>query len=78
VRLFEILTYIGAVLALLMLATAFGVSSAPQEAAAAAIGLCFVAIPYCVAGTLQRREMLNRTKAAKPAKAKAEFEPLDF
>lgn len=75
IRLFEILTGIGAVLAVLMLAAVVPAGSAPQQAAGAAIALCLVAIPYCVAAVMQRREMLRRMP--RPGTA-ANMEPLEF
>jgi len=53
--LFAVLTYIGAAIAALLLAaTIFATMSAPQQAAMAAIALCFVVIPYCVFSTIAR------------------------
>lgn len=79
-RFFEILTEIGAIIAVLLLALAFAEPSAPRQAAGAALALCFVVIPYCLAGIFQRRAMLDRMPP-KPAKRPREIEslePLDF
>jgi hypothetical protein len=56
IRLFEVLTWIGAVLGAIMLGGGLSNStSAPQQAAAAGIAIALVAIPYM----LQRRQMLK-------------------
>jgi hypothetical protein len=75
-RLFEILTWIGAAFASLLLLTAFaGGISAPQQAAAAGMAIGLVVIPYCVTGMLQRREMIGpkKTSYAPPPKMPLEF-----
>lgn len=73
-RLFEILTGIGAVCAALLLIGAFGSGmSAPQQGAAAAMALGLVVIPYCVTGVLQRRALLSKRVDAQP-----KLGPLDF
>lgn len=81
-RLFEILTEIGAVIATVMLFMAFAADSAPRQGAIAAMALCFVVIPYCVLGAFQRRAVLDRmpkpTDTTKAAKNAPEFEPLGF
>lgn len=60
-KLFEILTGVGAALAALLLFTAFaGGMSAPQQGAAAAIALGMVVTPYCVLAMLQRKRLLER------------------
>ncbi len=61
-KLFEILTYIGAALGLLMLVSTFGANGAPQEAAGAAMAVAWVVIPYCVASVLQRRKLIEQGK----------------
>lgn len=62
-RLFEILTYVGAAFgALLVLMVLTSARGAPQEAAGAAMALAFTAIPYCVASLLLKREMLRRLR----------------
>jgi hypothetical protein len=59
-RLFEVLTWIGAIIGAIILLGGLSISaSAPQEAAAAAMAVAMVAIPYCVLGMLQRRQMLK-------------------
>lgn len=79
-KLFIALTEIGAVIAALLLVVAFVEPSAPRQAAGAALALCFVIIPYCVAATFQRRAILERLPA--PPKKRAvdtdKLEPLDF
>lgn len=70
-RLFEFLTGVGAALATIILVMAFTSNSAPQQAAAAGIALCFVVIPYCVLGMLQRGQLLR-------ARRKSDLPPLDF
>lgn len=61
-RVFEILTFIGATIgALLLTLGLFTSTGAPQEASAAALALAFVGLPYCVLATLQRREILRRS-----------------
>lgn len=61
IKLFEILTGLGAVCAFLL---SFGALSggqpAPQQAVGITFALALVIIPYCVLGSLQRREMLKR------------------
>lgn len=60
-RVMEIITYIAAVLATLVLF--FGISSAngaPQEASVAALAAAMTIIPYAITGTLQRRALLDR------------------
>lgn len=77
IRFFEVMTGVGAMLAALILLVALGSGmSAPQQAAAAAIGLGFVIIPYCVLGMLQRRALLAR-RQVKTAKGEG-LEPLGF
>jgi membrane protein implicated in regulation of membrane protease activity len=59
-RVWEIATFISAALAgVILLLGVGGAAGAPQEAAAAAIALALVAIPYCVSATLQRRELVR-------------------
>lgn len=64
IRLFEVLTWAGAVCAFLL---SFGVlsggASAPQQAVGISFALCLVVIPYCVLSMLQRKEMLKRLGA---------------
>lgn len=59
-RALEILTYVGAVVGALFLFATFGATGAPQEAAGAALAIAFVAIPYCVCATVQRRKLISR------------------
>jgi ABC-type spermidine/putrescine transport system permease subunit II len=61
-KVFEILTYIGAAIGLLMLFSTFGASGAPQEAAGAAMAVAWVVIPYCVTSVLQRRKLIEQSK----------------
>ena len=59
-RVFEVLTWIGAALGGLMLFGGLSAANgAPQEAAAAAMAVALVVIPYCILGMLQRRQMLK-------------------
>lgn len=60
----EILTYIGAVIGALFLLMTFGANGAPQEAAGAALAIAFVAIPYCVCATVQRRKLMSRLEVS--------------
>jgi hypothetical protein len=64
-RAFEIITYIGAAIGALLLLATFGANGAPQEAAGAALAIAFVAIPYCVCATLQRRKLCSQLEASK-------------
>lgn len=59
-RIFEILTYIGCVIGMLLLFSTFAATGAPQEAAGAAMAVAFCVIPYCVTATLQRAALLRR------------------
>lgn len=63
-KLFEVLTWIGAICAFLM---SFGMMSsglsAPQQAAGIAFALALVIIPYCIAAMLQRKELIKRLSA---------------
>lgn len=58
IRLFEILTWAGAIFAFLISVGSMS-GSAPQQAAAVAFALSLVIIPYCVLGMLQRRELMK-------------------
>lgn len=75
-KLFEFLTGMGAILAALVLLMAFTSASASQQGAAAGIALCFVVIPYCVLGMLQRKALLRERRSA--PKPQMNLEPLDF
>lgn len=58
-----IIAGIGAALgSIAFLFTLAGTKSAPQEAAGAAIALCFVIIPYCINGLVWRAQMLSHQK----------------
>lgn len=71
-RLFEVLTGVGAVIAAVLLFTAFAAGmSAPQQGAAAALALGFVIIPYCVLGMLQRKRLIEQRPTP-------HMPPLDF
>ena len=60
-KILENITFIGAGIgALFLLLGLTSSSGAPQEAAAAAMAIAFVAIPYCVTSVLQRREIMRR------------------
>ncbi len=52
----RIVAYIGCVLAILFVLGAFAGDSAPQEAASAAIALCFAVIPYVLVRLGQLKE----------------------
>jgi hypothetical protein len=59
----EVITYIAAVLATLVLF--LGESSAngaPQEASVAALAAAMTIIPYAITGTLQRRSLLDELR----------------
>jgi ABC-type phosphate transport system permease subunit len=57
----EIITIIcGVLAALILIAGIGGANGAPQEAAAAALAVAIVGIPYCITATLQRRALLKR------------------
>jgi hypothetical protein len=86
-RVFEILTWIGAVTAALLLIVAMGAPYAPAQSALIALAIALVTIPYCLAGVLFRRRLLDRmppastpTRSARQSKRPkdATFEPLDF
>lgn len=85
-RVFEILTGIGAVCAAILLFIAFASGmSAPQQGAAAAIAIGLVVVPYCWTGVLQRRAMIAQARPEPPpgskkakAMSKLKLEPLDF
>lgn len=62
-KIMQVVTYIAAVIAaLLLLGTESAANGAPQEAAGAALALAVVAIPYCVTATIQRAALLNRAR----------------
>lgn len=59
-RFLWVLTAIGSVLgALVALIGIMGAKGAPQEAAAAAIGIAFAVIPYCLARAASAMELIN-------------------
>lgn len=61
IKLFEILTWLGAILAFLLSFGALsGGNPAPQQAVAMTFALCLVVIPYCVLSSLQRGAMLKK------------------
>lgn len=61
IKLFEVLTWIGATLAFLLASgTLSGGAGAPQQAVALSFALCLVIIPYCVLSMLQRKALLKR------------------
>lgn len=64
-RALEISTFIGAAIGALFLLATFEANGAPQEAAGAALAIAFVAIPYCVCATVQRRNLISRVEASK-------------
>lgn len=58
-----ILASIGvAISAITLFLTLAASTGAPQEAAGAAIALCFVIIPYCLHGLVWRAEMLKQNR----------------
>jgi ribosomal protein S9 len=60
-RIMEIVTMaFGALAVLVLIGGVMGAAGAPQEAAAAAIAIALVGIPYCITATLQRRALLKR------------------
>jgi len=62
-KIMQVVTYIAAVIAaLILLGIESAANGAPQEAAGAALALAVVAIPYCVTATIQRATLLNRAK----------------
>ena len=65
-RALEIITYVFAVLAALVLfAGESAANGAPQEAAAASLAAAMVIIPYCVSATAQRRAILRRLEESR-------------
>lgn len=61
VKLFEILTWVGATFAaLLSFGTLSGGNPAPQQAVGLIFALSLVVIPYCVLSALQRKELMRR------------------
>jgi hypothetical protein len=61
----NILAVVGAVLgALILFLTLAASKGAPQEAAGAAIALCFTVIPYCINGLVWRSRMLDQQRRA--------------
>lgn len=61
IKLFEILTWLGATFAFVLSAGALsGGASAPQQTVAISFALSLVIIPYCVLSSLQRRAILKR------------------
>lgn len=61
IKLFEILTWLGAIGAfLLSFGTLSSGASAPQQAVGISFALAMVIIPYCLLSSLQRGEMLKR------------------
>lgn len=64
-RAMEVITYIMAVLASLVLILGIsGAAGAPQEAAAGAVAAAMVIIPYAITATMQRRSVLQRLAKA--------------
>lgn len=62
-KIMQVITYIAAVIATLILFTIESAANgAPQEAAGAALALAVIAIPYCVTATIQRNALLNRAR----------------
>ncbi|MGC4252431.1 MAG: hypothetical protein QM605_13475 [Sphingobium sp.] len=53
-KIFKILTFIGAAIGLLLVIGTLGAPGAAQQAAAAAIAVFLVAAPYCIHGVLFR------------------------
>ncbi|MYL97072.1 hypothetical protein GR702_04700 [Novosphingobium sp. FGD1] len=51
--LFKVLTFVGAVIGLLLVVASFSMS-APQQGAAAAVAVFLVIAPYCVHGVMYR------------------------
>lgn len=63
-RVMETVTIVCGALALLILVGGvIGSNGAPQEAAAAAIAMALVGIPYCITATLQRRALLKKSES---------------
>jgi len=52
--LFKVLTFIGAILGLLLVIASFSMPGAAQQGAAAAVAVFLVAAPYCVHGVMYR------------------------
>jgi hypothetical protein len=57
-KIFEILTYVGCGIGMLLLMSTFAANGAPQEAAGAAMAVAFCVIPYCITATMQRSALL--------------------
>lgn len=53
-KLWKIVTFVGAAIGALLVFGAIADGSAPQQAAAAGIALFFVVAPYCVQGVIYR------------------------
>lgn len=51
---FKVLTFIGALIGLLLVIGSMGMPGAPQQAAAAAIAMFLVVAPYCIHGVIYR------------------------
>lgn len=61
IKLFEVLTWLGALFAFLLSFGALsGGNPAPQQAVGMTFALCLVVIPYCVLSSLQRAAILKR------------------
>lgn len=61
IKLFEVLTWLGAIFAaLLSFGTLSSGAGAPQQAAMITFALAMVIIPYCLLSSLQRAAMLKR------------------
>lgn len=72
-KFFWIVSIIGSALgALTVVIGVAGANGAPQEAAAAAIGIAFAVIPYCLAKALSFQDTLNEL-IAEAKKANAEI-----
>lgn len=63
----QVVAYVGCVLAILFVLVAFASDSAPKEAAAAAIALCFAVIPYVLVRLRQLKEQSELAAAQNKA-----------
>jgi len=59
-KVFKILTLIGAAIGLLLIVASLGAPGAAQQAAAAAIAVFLVAAPYCIHGVMFRDRFFEK------------------
>ncbi|SCW77640.1 hypothetical protein SAMN02927924_02818 [Sphingobium faniae] len=59
-KVFKILTFIGAAIGLLLILASLGAPGAAQQAAAAAVAVFLVAAPYCIQGVMFRDRFFEK------------------